>query len=216
MLANAPDRLSAEIPASAFPLRLHLGGQPLEIYDSFHLMLHKPVGCVTALTDGRYPTAASFLAGAPLLRELRPVGRLDLDTSGLLLWTTDGNWLHRLAHPRTAVPRGYHAALSRPFRPLPADLVLRDGHRPRILDLRRLPTEEIHPGLLRPEGQSVFAAITIVGGAYHEVRRIFAALGSHVLGLCRVSFGNLALPRELTAGDWRPVARENVGPGPPP
>jgi 16S rRNA pseudouridine516 synthase len=143
---------------------------------------------------------------------LRPVGRLDLDTTGLLLWTTDGAWLHRLTHPRTAVPRGYHAALTREFQPLPENLALRDGHRPNVLDLRSLPPEQAHSGLLRPEGAVAFAAITIAGGAYHEVRRVFAALGSHVLALCRVSFGALALPPDLPAGSWRQIEQADVQP----
>jgi 16S rRNA pseudouridine516 synthase len=122
-----------------------------------------------------------------------------------LLWTTDGGWLHRLTHPRSAVPRGYHTALARPHQPAPPELVLRDGHRPRILDLRELPASEAHPALDRPPGTTTFAAITIAGGAYHEVRRIFAALGSHVLALCRVSFGGLRLPAELAAGQWQAI-----------
>ena len=199
-----------QVRADALPLELDLAGRRAVLYDSFHLLMHKPAGCVTALSDGRHPTASGYLVGAPLRNELRPVGRLDLDTSGLLLWTTDGAWLHRLTHPRTALPRGYHAALARPFQAPPEDLVLRDGHHPRILDLVPLAAGDAHPGLLRPAAPTSFAAITIAGGAYHEVRRIFAALGSHVLALCRVSFGDLLLPCDLPPGQWRPVGQADV------
>jgi 16S rRNA pseudouridine516 synthase len=72
--------------------------------------------------------------------------------------------------------------------------------------------EEAHPGLLRPADTTAFASITIAGGAYHEIRRIFAALGSHVLALCRVSFGALALPADLAAGAWREVHPREVAP----
>ena len=192
-----------------------VAGRTIDLHDSFHLMMHKPAGCVTALRDGRHPAAVAYVAAAPLGAELRPVGRLDLETTGLLLWTTDGAWLHRLTHPRTAVPRSYHAALTREFQPLPEELALRDGHRPNVLDLRSLSPEQAHCGLLRPEGAVAFAAITIAGGAYHEVRRIFAALGSHVLALCRVSFGALALPRDLPAGSWRQIDKADVQPPAP-
>jgi 16S rRNA pseudouridine516 synthase len=209
LLGRADKNLPHELSADALPCRIVVDGQSVELHDSFHLMLNKPAGCVTALADPTHPTAAACIQGAPLYPELRPVGRLDLDTTGLLLWTTNGAWLHRLTHPRSAVQRTYHAALERPFGPLPAGLLLRDGHRPTILDLRPLPASDTHPSLLKPASASIFATITIAGGAYHEIRRIFAALGSHVASLCRVSFGDFELPRDLEPGQWRPVAKEH-------
>jgi 16S rRNA pseudouridine516 synthase len=131
------------------------------------------------------------------------VGRLDADTSGLLLWTTDGTEIQRLTHPKRAVPRTYQAALARPHQPLPPDLVLDDGHQPRVEDLSPLARADAHPSLDVPAETTALASITIVGGAYHEVRRIFAALGSHVLGLCRVRFGDVDLPRDLAPGAYR-------------
>jgi 16S rRNA pseudouridine516 synthase len=202
--------LPAELPRETLPIRLTFASRQVELHDSFHLMLHKPPGCVTALSDSRHPTAASYLREAPLANELRPVGRLDLDTTGLLLWTTDGAWLHRLTHPRSAIQRCYHAALARPHQTPPGNLVLRDGHRPRVVDLRPLLPPEAHPALARPADAAAYAAITIAGGAYHEVRRIFAALGSHVLALCRVSFGALKLPVDLPPGRWRPISEADV------
>jgi 16S rRNA pseudouridine516 synthase len=212
LLGAAGDDLPREFSLDQLPRRISLAGRSVELHDSFHLMMNKPAGCVTALADPTHDTAAAYLGGAPLIAELRPVGRLDLDTTGLLLWTTDGTWLHKLSHPRTALPRTYHAALERPFQPLPADLVLRDGHRPSVLDLRPLHVGEVHPSLFRGDGESEFATVTIVGGAYHEVRRIFAALGSHVRSLCRVSFGALQLPWDLPLGQWRPIAQASVDP----
>jgi 16S rRNA pseudouridine516 synthase len=88
---------------------------------------------------------------------------------------------------------------------LPPALVLDDGHQPRIEALAVLPPSELHPSLVAPPESASFASITVVGGAYHEVRRIFAALGSHVLGLCRVGFGRLALPTDLEMGSFQPV-----------
>ena len=210
LLADADVDLPRELSPELLPCRITIGGRNLELHDSFHLMLNKPAGCITALSDPTHDTAVAYLGGAPLVADLRPVGRLDLDTTGLLLWTTDGAWLHRLTHPRSALPRTYHAALERPFQPLPVNLVLRDGHRPSVLDLRPLHASDTHPSLLKPTNTNDFATITIAGGAYHEVRRIFAALGSHVRSLCRVSFGSLHLPRDLALGQWRQVAQESV------
>ena len=209
------DDPSGEVAEHAVPFEIDLCGRPVKLYDAFHLMLNKPAGCVTALRDRDHPTALSYLRAAPLFAELRPIGRLDLDSTGLLLWTTDGALLHRLTHPRSAIPRSYHVALARGFDPLPPDLVLRDGHRPKVVDLHAAAEADMHPSLARAPQATVFAGITLGDGAYHEVRRIFAALGSHVLSLCRVSFGPLDLPRDLAPGEWRPVPSQSLPPQKP-
>lgn len=205
-------RDDVDVSDDALPLPFELDGRTIELRDQFHLMLNKPAGCVTALRDAQHPTALAYLSAAPLRAELRPVGRLDLDTTGLLLWTTDGAILHRLTHPRTAVSRTYHVALARSFAPLKSDLVLRDGHRPNIVDLHEATEAEMHPSLSRAPDARAFASITLADGAYHEVRRIFAALGSHVLSLCRVSFGKVALPHDLPSGAWRALPRSALTP----
>jgi 16S rRNA pseudouridine516 synthase len=191
-----------ELPAGTV---VRVDDNELRLVEACHLLLNKPPGCITALEDDRHPVAYTLLRDAPLFAELRPVGRLDLDTTGLLLWTTDGTALHRLTHPKRRVPRTYQAALARPFHAPPPGFTLDDGHRPEITELATVSANALHPALLRPEGTSTFATITIIGGAYHEVRRIFAALGSHVLGLCRIRFGRLSLPEDLAAGAYRMV-----------
>jgi 16S rRNA pseudouridine516 synthase len=208
---SAPAGPREEIGPDRLPLAVTVDGEAATLWDQAHVMLHKPLGCVTALADARHPTAYALLRDAPLYAELRPVGRLDLDTSGLLLFTTDGQWLQRLTHPKRAVPRSYQAALAHPFRALPAaGLTLDDGHRPDVRALAPLPRAALHPALVVPPEAALFAAITVVGGAYHEVRRIFAALDSHVLALCRVGFGRLALPRDLPAAAYRPIVPDDV------
>ena len=192
-----------DIDTARLPLEAIVDGGRIQLFDVARVLLNKPIGCVTALRDPRHPTAYALLADAPLYDELRPVGRLDIDTSGLLLWTTDGAEIQRLTHPKRAVPRTYQAVLARDPQPLPAELVLDDGHRPRIGELTPLARADAHPSLDVPSDAPVLASITITGGAYHEVRRIFAALGSHVLALCRVRFGELELPRDLPLGGFR-------------
>jgi 16S rRNA pseudouridine516 synthase len=201
-----------EIDSAALPHVIRVDGRDVTVYDTAHVLLNKPVGFVTALTDPIHPVASSLLHDAPLAGELRALGRLDLDTSGLLLWTTDGAWLQRLTHPKRRVPRTYQAALARPFTPPAGTLVLHDGHRPEIDALAVLDAASVHPALARPADAQVYTTITIVGGAYHEVRRIFAALGSHVLALCRVGFGDVVLPADLSPGQWQPIAIERVWP----
>jgi len=168
------------------------------------VLQNKPVGVITALHDARHDTAYDLLREAPLHPHLRPVGRLDLDTTGLLLWTTDGQLISRLTHPKRGVPRTYHAALARPFASPPEGFALEDGHRPNIQALTVLDGPSVcHPALTPQPDATCWATITVIGGVYHEVRRIFAALGSHVLALCRVSYGPYRLPDDLLPAGFR-------------
>lgn len=196
------------------PFEVICQGRPLTLVDHAALLLHKPIGCVTARKDARHPTAYELLRGAPLFDLLRPIGRLDLDTSGLLLWTTQGAQIHAMTHPKRAVPRTYHAGLARAFDPPPPDLTLKDGHQPKILDLHPLGPEQVHPGLDLSSTPPMFASITLQSGAYHEVRRIFAALGSHVLSLCRISHGPWELPHDLNPGQFRSIDLGEANPAP--
>ena len=194
-----------QIPPAELPIEVDVAGARHRLYHRVELLQHKPVGVVTALSDERHATAYGLLEGAPLLAELRAVGRLDLDTSGLLLWTTDGTLLHRLTHPRWGVPRRYHAGLAGPWRAPPPDLALSDGHRPNITELALLDRDAVHPGLVAAPEATHFAAIEITSGRFHEVRRIFAELGTAVVSLCRVRFGSIDLPADLRAGAYAPV-----------
>ena len=210
---GAPSRIRARrSPPSELPFAVTVDERAgCAVRRSRASLLNKPLGCVTALRDPRHPTAYALLREAPLYGELRPVGRLDLDTSGLLLWTTDGAEIQRLTHPKRAVPRTYQAALARRVAPLPAELVLDDGHRPRDRPRwRRWRAPTRTRASRSPPRRAALASITIIGGAYHEVRRIFAALGSHVLGLCRVRFGDVELPRDLAPGELPRCCRDDA------
>ena len=196
------DDAKRKIGPSELPVVVRVDDVEVVLRDRAHVLQHKPLGTVTARHDARHPTAYEKLRTAPLFRELRAVGRLDLDTSGLLLWTTDGTLLHRLTHPSYAVPRTYHAALRDDFSPAPEDLVLDDGHRPTILALHEMGPDSVHPALSPDDRAKIFASITIIGGRFHEVRRIFRALGTEVLQLARVDYGGVTLPVTLAAGDF--------------
>jgi 16S rRNA pseudouridine516 synthase len=191
----------AIIDADALPATVLIDAdRRVPLHAEAHLLLNKPLGVITALRDERHATAFDLLRDAPLANELRAIGRLDLDTSGLLLWTTDGQWVQRLTHPKRRIPRTYQAALARPFAAVPAGFTLDDGHQPSITALTIVERAALHPSLAVSAEATLFAQITVIGGAYHEIRRIFAALGSHVLGLCRVAFGRMALPPDLAPG----------------
>ncbi|MFV8752566.1 pseudouridine synthase [Nannocystaceae bacterium ST9] len=195
----------AELPAG----EIEVEGERVRLRERMHLMQHKPAGVVTSRKDGIHPTAWALLRDAPLHAELLAIGRLDLDATGLLLWTTEGPAVHALTHPRRAVSREYQVALARPFASPPRDhegqitLELDEGYRPIIVALAELADADRHVALPLPEGTSRLARVVLRSGAFHEVKRIFAALGSEVLALTRTEHAGLRLPDDLEPGGWR-------------
>lgn len=176
-----------------------LGEHRVELYHRVDVLLHKPIGVVTARRDDRHPTAFELVRHHPLADELRAIGRLDLDCSGLLLWTNDGGHVHAMTHPRRAVPRSYHVALSRAWRTDICTVTI-DDHDVDTRGIHRLDATTAHPALKIPGTAACLATIELTTGRFHEVKRIFTALGSEVVGLCRVRHGAWTLPRNLLAG----------------
>lgn len=182
--------------------RLRVEGQPLDPPAPLILILHKPAGVVCSHKEaGR--SVYELLPPRWRRREpaLSTVGRLDLDTSGLLLLTDDGAFLHRIISPKAHVAKRYHVTLDRPLQ----------GGEQALFESGTLMLEsEITP--LRPARLEVLsqttAWLTLTEGRYHQVRRMFAAAGNHVVGLHRDRMGSLDLPDDLAAGAYRPLTAD--------
>jgi 16S rRNA pseudouridine516 synthase len=174
-------------------------GEPLDPPAGAVIMLHKPAGYVCSTTDSN-PLVYELLpprfrARSPVIA---PVGRLDRDTSGLLLLTDDGQLNHRVTAPRTHLPKTYEARLA-------ADL--RGGERELFAGGTLMLEAETVP--LLPASLEILAPrqvrLTIIEGRYHQVRRMFAAVGNHVESLHRAAIGPLTLG-DLPSGGWRALA----------
>ncbi len=179
------------------PQRLTVGGQPLDPPPGMVVMLNKPVG-VTCSHKEAGPLVYDLFPPRWLRRNpaLSSVGRLDKDTSGLLLFTDDGALLHRIISPKHHVAKRYEATLARPLEGGEGAVFASGGLQLEGEDKPLLPaTLE----LLAPNR----ARLTIGEGRYHQVRRMFAAVGNHVEGLHRDRVGGLALPSDLAPGDHR-------------
>ncbi|MBR4425736.1 MAG: 16S rRNA pseudouridine(516) synthase [Oscillospiraceae bacterium] len=170
-------------------------GAPLDCRRTRYLMLYKPAGLLSATEDRDQQTVLDLLA--PELRRLGlfPVGRLDKDTTGLLLLTNDGDWAHRVTAPRSRVPKRYRAVVDGTLdgtdeAALAAGLTLGDGTQ--CLPARLERTE-------RPDT----CYVTVFEGRYHQVKRMLAALGKPVLRLHRERIGALALDCALAPGQYR-------------
>ena len=184
--------VDADLPHRA----LRVDGEALDPPQGVLLMLHKPVG-YTCSTRDQGLLVYHLLPPRFRLRKpvLASVGRLDRDTSGLLLLTDDGALLHRLTSPRRKLPKTYEVTLARDLR----------GDEAAVFESGRLQLES-DPKPLAPASLTVLgprqARLVITEGRYHQVRRMFAAVGNHVLALHRSAVGGLSLG-ELPPGAWR-------------
>lgn len=175
--------------------------QSVELSGKRYIMLNKPEGVICATSDAEHKTVIDLL-DLDNRRSLHVAGRLDIDTTGLVLITDDGNWSHRITSPKYRCDKVYLATLGEP---VDESLVERfaDGLELRNEKRRTLPAllEVISPTEVR---------LTISEGKYHQVKRMFAAVGNRVVTLHRESIGPLKLDSKLAPGDWRELTGEEV------
>ncbi|MBS0411946.1 MAG: pseudouridine synthase [Proteobacteria bacterium] len=200
-LTDADQRIAV---TADLPARMRVDGQALDPPPGLILMLHKPLG-----------VTCSHKEAGPLVYELLParwrrrdpaistVGRLDKETSGLLLMTDDGALLHRIISPKAKLAKSYVATLARPLKGdegavFAAGTLMLEGEEKPLL-----------PAELEVLGPTQ-ARLTITEGRYHQVRRMFAAVGNHVETLHRDRIGGLDLPADLAPGRFRLLGAGDV------
>ncbi len=220
-------------------------GQPVAYVSQEYYMLNKPQGVVSATEDKLHRTAVDLIADRRR-KDLFPVGRLDIDTEGLLLITNDGDLAHRLLSPKKHVDKTYYAEVegrlpedaAERFR---AGIILKDGTEtmPAVLRMedglsswdeggpngRRSRNKGGSDGMLPQDGKdsrSLFSQdeggheprqavlLTIREGKFHQVKRMFEALGCKVTYLKRISMGNLRLDETLRPGQYRPLTEQEI------
>lgn len=166
-----------------------------------HLMLNKPVGVLSATTDAEHRTVVDLIDD-PDKTSLHLVGRLDRNTSGIVLLTNDGRWSKALMDPSRKVPKVY---LVETRDPIPAEAVaaFAQGFYFHTEDLTTLPADLEILGERR-------ARLTLHEGRYHQVKRMFHRIGNRVTALHRESVGRIVLPEELKPGEWRALTPEEI------
>jgi len=180
-------------------------GQAWPFHERALLMMNKPPGYECSRKPKHHPSVMSLLPAPLRNREVQPIGRLDEDTTGLLLFTDDGALIHKLTSPKWHVPKLYALQCADPVTPaqiqqLLGGVVLHDDPLPVCAAACEAVGER---GLL----------LTLTEGKYHQVKRMVAAAGNHVLALQRTAFGALQLPADLQPGQWRWVERTAIAPG---
>ena len=195
--AGARIAISADLPS-----RMTISRQPVDPPAPLTLLMHKPLDVVCSHREaGRTVYELLPARWRARMPALSTIGRLDKDTSGLLLITDDGPFLHRVISPRSHVAKRYLATLDRP---LGGDEAALFASGTLVLEGE---TEALAPAVLEPLGQTQ-TYLTITEGRYHQVRRMFAAVGNHVNALHRDQIGGLALPDALAPGEWRILTPE--------
>lgn len=173
-----------------------------------YYLLHKPAGCVTAKKDNLYKTVMEYMP-KHLLKDYSPVGRLDLDTEGLLIITNDGELNHHLISPNHNVPKTYLAYLDKKV-PEEAIELFKNG-----IDIGddklTLPADLVIHSIEKDiNGNNIYSAELIIQeGRFHQVKRMFHSVGCEVIYLKRLSEGNLSLG-DLAPGEYRELTLEEV------
>ena len=178
-----------------------LDGKPVLPPGPVCLMVNKPAGVLTAREDPRQPTVMDLLPQDVSRTGCMPVGRLDKDTTGLLILTTDGVLAHRLISPKRHVDKVYLAEVECP---LTEDTVERFARGVPLKDFTALPARLEILG-------ATLGRVTVHEGKYHQVKRMFCACGCPVVRLHRAAFGPLEMDPALSPGEWRCLTPEETG-----
>lgn len=186
--------------------RVTVRGREIPLQEFVYIMLHKPQGVISAARDPRAATVLDLVPDALRRRELFPVGRLDKDTTGLLLITDDGALGHALLAPRSHVPKTYMATLRVPATQADAAAFAAGLHLPAA---EGHPPEDCMPAELYPL-EGCVARVVLHEGKYHQVKRMFAARGNEVLSLHREAMGPLRLDDALAPGECRTLTQEEA------
>jgi len=158
-------------------------------------VLNKPAGYITATEDEEYPTVLDLFSDLPVASKLFPVGRLDIDTEGLLILTTDGQFGHRLSHPKWNIEKEYCAIV--------------EGDISNI-DFSEYKNKGIYLKKEKYSKDKSEILITLTEGKYHIVKRIMQELGYPVLYLKRIRIGSLKLDEDLLPGEFRELTEKEI------
>ena len=195
------DVITNPATAIATTAKVYLDGIPIAMPGPRYFMLNKPSGVVSATKDSEHPTAIDLI-NEPRTEQLQIAGRLDIDATGLLLITDNGQWNHSITSPRSDCQKTYQVTVAEP---LCTTLIQKfqegiwlEGEKRRCLAADLNIVDDCH------------ALLTISEGKYHQVKRMFAALNNHVTKLHRIQIGNIILDTRLESGHYRPLTQQEI------
>ena len=182
-------------------------------FDKAYLMLHKPAGTECSQKPSTYPSIYTLLPSPLRLRPqksavqgVQAVGRLDQDTTGLLLMSDDGQFIHRMSSPKKHLPKVYGVTCKHPLDEKQVKKLL-DGV---VLDDDPKPVRAVACEIVDADGERLHLRLTLTEGKYHQVKRMVAAVSNRVEGLHRSRIGALELPTDLLPGQWRSLSAADL------
>ena len=179
--------------------------EPIAYQQYYYVMLNKPDGIISATFDHLHETVIDWVALDYQHVDLFPVGRLDIDTTGLLLLTNDGQLAHRLTSPKHQVPKVYQAKIAKSITDVDIATfqngIKFDDYVTRPAQLRSLPSNQ-------PD--EIWAEVTIYEGKFHQVKKMFQSIDNLVLKLHRISMGPITLDEHLAEGEYRELTAEEL------
>ena len=183
---------------------LTLDGKAVDGRVMRHVMMYKPGGVLTAARDPKQPTVMDLLPAVYRSTGCMPVGRLDKDTTGILIFTTDGEMNHRLLSPGRHVDKVYRALVEGTPGQETVDAFAAG------MDLGDFKAQPAGLTILNAGAETSLAEVTVAEGKFHQVKRMFAAAGHEVLELHRRAFGPLELDPDLREGEWRELTEAEL------
>lgn len=177
-----------------------IDGNPINVKEHVYLMLHKPKGYISATRDGKEPTVIELVPEEYSHRELFPAGRLDKDTTGLMIITDDGELAHNILAPKKHVKKTYNVTLD-----IPVNEKMVKGFAEGV----NLNDGVCKTALMEITGEYT-ARVTLTEGRYHQIKRMFGCFGGKVVELERIKMGNLELPADLKLGECRELTENEL------
>ena len=203
---NGKKEKSAKLQIDEGTDEIHFDGEKLDYEEFVYYMMNKPQGVISATEDPKHKTVLDLLDDYARAKEVFPVGRLDIDTHGLLLLTNDGKLAHALLSPKRHVDKTYLAQVDgimtdEDIETFAQGVPLKDFTcQPAKLELVSMDAEK-NQSLVR---------VTIAEGKFHQVKRMVAYCGKEVVDLQRLTMGTLTLDEELKRGEWRRLSKEEL------
>lgn len=191
---------SSSVKADPLKDTITIGGEPLVFQKNVYLMLNKPKGYVSATEDRDHQTVLELVPDEFRGRDLFPAGRLDRDTTGLMIITDDGVLAHNILAPKKHVQKIYHVELD-----IPMTEEMVSGFETGV---------ELNDGICKPSGLIITGektgTVTLKEGRYHQIKRMFGCYGGKVVELHRLAMGNLHLPADLAEGQCRQLTEDEL------
>lgn len=170
-------------------------------------MLNKPKGYITATYDENYPTVMDLFSSESIIDKLFPIGRLDIDTEGLLIITSDGQLAHRITHPKWNIEKEYFVIVEGDVSDIDFSRYEKEGI---YLKKEKYKTKPFKVEVLKTSPEESEILITITEGKYHIIKNIMSELKHEVIYLKRVRIGPLKLDEDLAPGEYRELTKEEI------